>query len=166
MTACVKFPIAEYIDAGLSVIPVSSRNKRPLGPWKHYQTRKPDIDEIGRWSNGGFDSMAVVCGNASDRLEIIDIDDNSTAGYTADDFWYPLRDAIGHIIEQYNFPLWRTGGNGYQLAYRCETIDGNLKLAWVPDDTQPHGRSITIETRARVAMRSYRHRCTRQASAI
>lgn len=142
--------IWRYLGAGLSVIPVSEQNKRALGEWKQYQSHLATSVEVDTWLENGLQSMAVICGAVSGGLEILDFDDNSSAAptpYSANDFWYPFRDAAQPIIDQYQLPIWRTGGGGYQLAYRCEQVEGNLKLAWVPDDTQLHGRSIAIETR-------------------
>lgn len=147
-TATIDIPIWKYLNGGLSIIPVNPQTKRPLGQWKQFQERIPTSMEVEGWLSDGLQSIAVVCGAVSGGLEILDIDDNSNeTPYTANDFWYPLRDAIGHLIEQYNLPVWRTGGNGYQFAYRCEQVDGNLKLAWVPNEAQTHGRSVAIETR-------------------
>lgn len=67
--------------------------------------------------------------------------------FTADKFFNPWWAECGNLVEQYNLPVWKTGGNGYQVAYRCEAIQGNQQLAWVPDDRKETGRSIAIETR-------------------
>lgn len=135
------------LNAGLSIIPVSPQTKRPLGEWKPYQSRQATSYEVDAWLENGLQSMAVICGAVSGNLEILDFDDNSDAAYSANDFWFPWRDQVQPIIDRYGLPYWRTGGGGYQVGYRCEQVEGNLKLAWVPDDTQQHGRSIAIETR-------------------
>jgi hypothetical protein len=139
-----------YHDAGLSLIPVNHQTKRPLGEWKAYQARRATKAELDAWLTRNVGALAVVCGAVSGGLEILDFDDNADAtpeGRPADDFFWLWMERVGRLIAQYGIPYYRTGGGGYQVAYRCETIEGNQKLAWVRDDAQSAGRSIAIETR-------------------
>ncbi len=139
--------IHPLIDAGLSLVPVSHENKRPLVPWKKFQSQLPEYPDVSRWLHEGFSAMALVCGKVSGGVEVIDIDANEAAGYPAEKLWVPLQAKLRNLLDRHDIPVWRTGGGGFQFAYRCPTISGNQKLAWVPDDTQHQGRSIAIETR-------------------
>lgn len=136
---------------GLSVIQLIPGTKKPKNKWKAHQQRAQTPDELRAWANG-VRSFGVVCGAVSGNLEVLDFDANEKAQprpYTAEDFFNPWMDACGDLVDQYQLPIVRTGGGGYQILYRCETIGGNRDLAWVPDENPKNeaGRAIAIETR-------------------
>lgn len=145
--ADVKQRMYRLRDAGLSVVAVDHETKKPLGSWKQFQSRLATDQELAGW--GAPWSYALVGGAVSGGLEYLDFDHNEEAGYDAADFFALWWEECGELAEQYRVPVWRTGGNGYGLAYRVEggEAPGNQKLAWVPDASQKHGRSIAIETR-------------------
>lgn len=138
-----------YLSGGLSLVPCG-KDKRPVVSWKEFQERQPTADELSGWLSSGVQSFAAVCGRVSGGLEIIDFDDNQQAQpltYSASDFFDAWREEVGALADEYGVVIQRTGGGGYQVAYRCPRPSPNQKLAWVPDETQEHGRSIAIETR-------------------
>lgn len=162
-----------YVGAGLSIIPINPQTKRPYssllpqatnddgnplyyikredgtlevtteetnikkGTWEPYQRSIADSETITRWLSRGIQSIAVVCGAVSGGLEILDFD---VEGYY--ERWIT---AVGDMSE--GLPTQRTGGGGVQVGWRCPSPDGNLKLAWHPDDEAHSGRVVAIETR-------------------
>jgi hypothetical protein len=150
-----------YLAHHLSIIPADHKTKKPLmaalpkdedgePTWKPYQERQASSVEVERWLKRKIQSIAVVCGAISKNLEILDFDDNADVTprpYSADEFFNPWWTACGDLVEEYDLPVWRTGGGGYAIAYRCETIAPNNKLTWVPDESADAGRAIAIETR-------------------
>lgn len=149
MTARFGDLIQGYLAGGLSLVPCG-KDKRPTVKWKEFQTRQPTIIELRHWLAEGAQSFAAIGGQVSGGLEIIDFDDNPQAkplAYAAVDLFEAWREEVGSLVEQYKLVVQRTGGGGFQVAYRCPTPDPNQKLAWVQDETQEQGRSIAIETR-------------------
>jgi P4 family phage/plasmid primase-like protien len=139
----------KYLAGGLSLVPCG-QDKRPTVKWKEYQKRTPTPAELNRWLQTDAEAFAAVCGQVSGGLEIIDFDDNAGAlpmAYSALDFYDAWRDEVGALVDHHKMVVQRTGGGGFQVAYRCAHPAPNQKLAWVQDEAQEHGRSIAIETR-------------------
>lgn len=146
MIARTKNPITEAAIAhavgGLSIVPIGA-NKKPLRGfrWKHLQTKPMGRDEVrGAMARAGVTGFAAIAGAVSGGLEIIDFDE---PGYY--ERWRELVDA--DTLQR--LPIQRTGGGGWQVAYRRPTPGGNTGLAWEPDDDPANleGRRIAIETR-------------------
>jgi hypothetical protein len=137
-----------YLAGGISLVPCGAEKRPIVDSWKVYQSRRPTLAELEGWIGRGVESFAAVGGAVSGGLEIIDFDDNPDAqptGYSAADIWDLWRAQVGHLIAA--LPIQRTGGGGYQIAYRCPQPGGNEKLAWVPDEREHQGRKVAIETR-------------------
>lgn len=127
--------ISEYINAGLSVIPCLP-DKKPAISWKEFQNRIMTIEEAKILFQSSK-KIGLICGAVSGNVECIDVDlkydktgdlyERLTAGIPADIFS--------------KFVIQKTVSGGYHFWYRCEKIDGNLKLA-VNDD-----KTVLIETR-------------------
>jgi len=68
----------QYLERGLSVIPTNG--KKPLIRWREYQVRRPTREEVlswwGRWPGA---NVAVVCGEVSGGLVVVDVDDGELA---------------------------------------------------------------------------------------
>jgi len=64
----------EYLEKGLSVIPVEYKGKRPLIKWKEYQKRLPTTEEIREWFYNKELNIGVVTGEVSDNLVVMDFD--------------------------------------------------------------------------------------------
>jgi len=72
-----------YYNQGLNVIPLtqtdppSEDNKKPNISWKEYIDKRITKEEIQEWLDKGlFQNIGIICGNISNNLVIIDIDDN------------------------------------------------------------------------------------------
>lgn len=135
------------LASGLSVIPIDWKTKRAVGSWTIFQNRQATADEMASWRNS--ESFAIVAGNVSGGLEILDFDANGDADppRTANEFFDHWLLRVGHLVKEYRLPIQITPGKGFQIVYCCPEPGGNQKLAWIPDATQKHGRSIAIETR-------------------
>ncbi len=125
---------AKYIAAGVSVVPVGRDKKPSLSSWKQYQYDKATESEIKRWRGVG---LACVCGSVSGGRVVIDFD--------VEGFYESWLAGVGSLAE--DLPLQKTGGGCYQVCFLCDEPGANLKLAWVPDETELSGRSVAIETR-------------------
>jgi len=115
-----------YLAAGLCVLPAMRAEKRPaVGPWKRYRKRMPTEAELSAWFANGPDAVCILCGRASDNLEIIDFD----AGGELFDAWSDKVQATAPgLIEKLVVQTTQSGGR--HVVYRCEVeICGNLKLA-------------------------------------
>jgi hypothetical protein len=171
-----------YVDAGISVIPINARTKRPawwLLPqatdetgrplftkqqtkddgstftvqttentgkpkrgWMPYQKRIATHDEVNDWVKADVQALAVVGGQVSGGLEILDFDRRG------DETWYAQwAELAGDPVTKYKLPQQRTGGDGFQVAWRSEAVGGNLKLAWITAPEEDSGRKAMIETR-------------------
>lgn len=72
-----------YWNNGFSIIPLGVNEKNDLKApslksWREYHNRLPTKDEITEWMNKGlFKNIGIICGNVSNNLVVIDIDDDS-----------------------------------------------------------------------------------------
>jgi hypothetical protein len=67
-----------YYNLGLSIFPVQYRNKGPAKgvKWLQFQTTRPTSAQISNWLDTGFFwNIGVICGNISNDLVCVDIDD-------------------------------------------------------------------------------------------
>jgi hypothetical protein len=140
-----------YLKTGISVI-ATDQNKRSLGSWKKYQTTPLTESELKDHFNSRAEGIAVICGGVSGGLEVIDID----AKY---DITGTLIERIYASIEELCPDLLKTlytvttKGKGMHLYYRCEVVEGNMKLASRPTTEEERGRNphektkVLIETR-------------------
>lgn len=120
-----------------SLLVTTENTGSPKGTWQPYQSDRPTADVIHYWIDSGVAAVAVVGGDVSGGVEIIDFD---VDGYYEQ--WFNLTGADSAIL-----PMQRTGGGGIQLAWRCLLPEPNQKLAWHPDESAHSGRRIAIETR-------------------
>jgi hypothetical protein len=130
---------------GISVVPIrTDGTKQPaLIGWREYQKRRASPMEIERWFASGEPGIGFITGSVSGNLEVLDFDDQRTF-----DAW------LSHVQEEptlaslYEHVSWGylegTPGGGRHLLYRCDTIEGNQKLACKPDGDR---RKTLIETR-------------------
>ena len=132
---------ASYQKAGLSVIPIrADGTKAPaINSWKPYQSKRPTLEETQDWFSQGDDGIAIVCGEVSGGLEVLDIDDASK--------FKPFELLVKNLAPG----LWKKltivkTPNGYHIYYRCAEVSGNQKLAQ-RNGSNGDGRSVLIETR-------------------
>ncbi len=139
-----------YVRGGLSLVPCSTRDKRPLmallprdpstnkPTWKPYQDRIADEPTVRDWFARGCQSVAAIGGPISGGLVVIDID--------APRLYEPWRAAVGTLAD--GLCVQRTGRGNYQVWFRCPEPGSSDKLAWVPAADDETGRTIGIETKA------------------
>jgi hypothetical protein len=136
-------------EAGVSIIPIDHGTKRPAAnllprngdgkpTWKPFQSEAADEATVRQWVAAGSEAFAVVGGAVSGGLLVLDFD-----GVGVYQRW---ASAVGELAR--GLPVQQTGGGGYQVLLRCPDPGGNDKLAWMPDEGEPTGRTIAIETRA------------------
>jgi hypothetical protein len=110
-------PISE--DINLQFMPVLE-NKRPIHE-KWEQTKK-------QYDYSNAKAIGLVCGSISGNVEAIDIDlKYDLTGTLFNDYKKAINDIDKTILSK--LTVQKTVSNGYHFIYRCETIEGNLKLA-------------------------------------
>ena len=151
--------IEKYLDAGLSIIPVRDKDdstalaKTPYYGWKKYQKEIIGKDELFHLMDIKFDTTAValICGQVSGNLEVIDIDCKYYPGIEAALF-QQMQFLTFDTFEKLR--IHKTVNGGFHVLYRCaEGIEGNKKLASRPANEaeiakNPKHRNVCfIETR-------------------
>lgn len=131
--------------AGISVVPIRmDGTKQPaLIGWREYQKRRASSMEIERWFASGEPGLGFITGGVSGNLEVLDFDDQHTF-----DAWLSRIQEDPTLGSLYEHVSWgyqeSTPGGGRHLLYRCDTVEGNQKLACKPDGDR---RKTLIETR-------------------
>ena len=124
-----------YYAAGLNVLPALKAQKRPVGSWKKYVEERPPFD-VAFPPGVQFDALCVAGGKTSGGLEILDFDQK---GRAFDDWTRRLPPALSDLLN--TLPAEITQSGGRHIGYRCETVEGNKKLA-----NDENGK-VLIETR-------------------
>jgi len=124
----------KVVQSGVSVVPINAGTKRPKIKWKQYQDTIADSETVQRWA-ADSEAFAVVGGAVSGGLEILDFD--------VDGYFEQWKELVNGAVD--GLAIQRTGGGGYQVAYRCPEPDGNQKLAWHVGEGGKE--EIAIETR-------------------
>lgn len=123
------------IDEGLSLIPVRDKNttkfnaKTPYAEWKEFQKRRASRQELFmEMDKKDTNAVAIVCGEISDNLEVIDIDSKYKEGISAELF-NTINKMYPELFE--SLRIHRTPSGGFHILYRI--MDGkpenNQKLA-------------------------------------
>ena len=134
-----------YLENNINVLAINEK-KMPLTAWASFQERLCNEDELKMFNNAY--GIAVICGAVSGNIEVIDIDSKYDITGT---LWDDFKKALGSLLDKLYVVQTRSGG--YHLYYRCEKIEGNLKLAnRYPTQEEleesPHLKEIVlIETR-------------------
>ncbi len=140
----------EYRGLGYSVVPVRY-DKRSVREWKQYQQDLMSEQEIIRaFGNISTKGIAIVCGDISGHLEVIDTDSKN-------DLSNSLFDRFSEIVDQ-QLPgfihtktvLAATRNNGYHILYRCPEIGRNTILARRPATEVE--RLLTPEEKVKILM--------------
>jgi len=124
----------------LKFIPVE--NKRPTV--LNWQTSTEEFEITG--------DRGLVCGILSDKVEAIDFDSKYDLTGTLFNRYCEMVKSYDPLVLK-SLTVQKTANSGYHLIYRCETIEGNLKLASRPVTTEeklkdPHLKCmVLIETR-------------------
>ena len=139
-----------YHAQRLAAIPTDS-SKRSILPWKKYESRRPTPEEIADiFNRKAATGLAIICGEASNNLEVIDCDLKYDITGT---LWNRLTQALVELNLFDRLVIISTISGGYHLYYRCEYVEGNQKLAQRPTTDQervdnPFNKvKVLIETR-------------------
>ena len=128
-------------EAGLSIIPVKTDGtKRPAGKWKKYQTEIADQDTVLRWFLNVLFGIAIICGQVSGNLEVLDFDEPE-----AFPKWKQLVEIEdSELLDR--LVIVETPTGGYHVYYRCESpVEGNQPLA--RREVSKNKLTVLIETR-------------------
>lgn len=122
--------VKKYLnDYRLNIIPTKEESKVPAGPWKQFQSRMLSKEEINsKFRNIDNDEVrvAVICGEISGGLEVIDFDNKF--GNSADIYKKFIElPGIKQMVDR--CPVERSQSGGFHIYYRCLKVSGNLKLA-------------------------------------
>jgi len=130
--------VEKYKSIGLSLLPCK-QDKSPFvsDTWK----REFDLKEFDN-----VPAIGIKCGSVSGNLECLDIDNHVG---TAKDNLASFIEQIKIIYDKYKFPIEQTQNGGYHILWKCKTIEGNLKLAFVPklNEHKKWVRDAIFETR-------------------
>lgn len=129
-----------FLNAGLSVIPV--REKLPaVSQWKSYQETPMQAGETAvLFGQSNVTGIAVVCGKVSCGLEVLDFDlKNHHTNDIWTEFWEVTENTMPGLLQK--VAVTATINGGYHIYYRCDSIEGNRKLA------RNENNEILIETR-------------------
>ena len=133
------------LESGLSIIPIGDQ-KVPWIKWKPYQDEQIDSEELKKLAKDkrtkGF---GIVTGFKG--LECIDVDLKVLPTLKDQkDFWNEYLQMLKDHIDDFDskFVIYKTMNSGYHIIYKCETIEGNKKVATL----KGHDRAI-IETRGK-----------------
>lgn len=113
----------QLIAAGLSVT-ATNKNKVSLGSWTELQKRFLSDDEIDQRFESAH-GIAIIAGKISGGLEIVDVDLKYDATGTLYESFIELipKTIVKKIV------IASTVSGGFHVYYRCDTIEGNKKLA-------------------------------------
>ena len=131
----------DYLKLGINAIAVNA-SKQAIFGWKKYQTELITDKELEmQMADSRCKGIAIICGEVSGNLEVIDIDTK----YQTYELWDAIRERISDELYM-KLHVVRTRNNGYHLAYRCECIEGNLKLATRPATADELVRTLAVKT--------------------
>ena len=140
--------LQSLLSQGLSLIPVRDKEegvkpaKTPFFGWKEQQkTRLTEQELTFQLHQKKTQAVAIVCGEVSGNLHVIDIDEKHLAGISI---------LVFDAIKQYDSELFarlsivRTPSGGHHLRYKIDgqKAPGNQKLAYAAE-----GKEAIIETR-------------------
>lgn len=136
------------IAAGFSVIPIVPEGKAASVPWRPFQTIRMVSSEVDR-SFAGNSQIAVICGEVSGGLEVIDFDTLGTTVIGEPSHFTRYIDMLNeHGFEDLvqRLVIVRTPSNGRHIYFRCKGhTQGNQKLA---NTAKPiNNKEVMIETR-------------------
>jgi len=122
-------------DAGLCVIRGrTDGTKRPLGAWKEFQAQRPERQDVIDSFRDNHPALMIVCGAVSGNVEMLELEGRAVADGLADRIDERARQlGIETVLERILLGYCeRTPSGGLHLLYRCNAIDGNIKLARRP----------------------------------
>lgn len=119
-----------YIALGFAPHPVLS-NKTPRGKWQDFNAAQLPDDQLARQFSEPTAGIGISCGAKSGMLEVIDVDtDKDSKGTLWEEFSLAIQQTDPELYAKLVIQKSRSGGR--HLWYRCQTIEGNKKLAQRP----------------------------------
>lgn len=117
-----------YLDAGYSVIVISD-TKKSLHRWKRYQHHRMSKQRLSFWlAHPHANGIAVICGNISRGLEVIDIDEkNVLDGKLFNQYIIKIDKYSPDLVSRLAIAI--TKNKGFHLLYTCESPAGSTNLA-------------------------------------
>jgi hypothetical protein len=127
-TASVLDYAIAYNRQGLSTIPVKTDGtKMPdVSSWREYAETRPSELQVKSWFATGDRGIAIIHGEVSGGTEVTDLDH----GDLLDPFVERLDHACPGLYQK--LCVIQTPRPGNHIVYRCDTVEGNQKLARRP----------------------------------
>lgn len=108
----------------------TDQNKRPVvREWKSAQSRLSSKEELEvMFATPAARNLAIICGQVSGGLEVIDIDlKYDLTGTLGKEYFELINNADPTILPR--CVIVKTPSAGYHIIYRCSIVGGNQKLA-------------------------------------
>jgi len=119
--------IEELRKQGINIFPLQPKSKVPSGSWKEFQKKKYE-GIIPKSSN-----YAVICGEISDNLVVIDFDECNKLDY--------IEKIFPNVLENY---LVVKTNRGYHVFVKCSKLPNHVKL-----ENKKLGINIDIQSEGR-----------------
>ena len=135
----------KYHNLGYSVIPIID-NKQPWGSWKPNQKQRiePNINYFGSPKLKG---TGIVCGLVSGGFEIIDIDTKyDLTGTVYSEYKAAINKLDPNLLKK--LVVESTPSGGYHFMYRCQVVEGNMKLANRPTTAEERNETYLKQIQA------------------
>jgi len=118
----------EYVNAGLSVIPVNKEKRPTLDEWTPFKNRIARESEIKEWFKPGNKNVAVIGGKVSGNLEFLDFDYLNVTREFFEQWAQMVEEMQPGLLDK---PVIERSPHGVHFCYRCPevTIPGNTDLA-------------------------------------
>ncbi|MCP5006675.1 MAG: hypothetical protein GY941_22440 [Planctomycetes bacterium] len=132
----------------LSPVPLAKGKKNPLIGWKQYAEDGVPLGVACEWdTQHSPNDMGILCGLASDNLEVLDIDNKNSLN--GECYLTELGNTLPESLlgKLKSCVICPTPSGGFHVLYKVDSsavIDGNKKLASVMKDGRPQA---VIETR-------------------
>lgn len=134
-----KETVETFVKNGFSVVGVN-QDKIPIESWGRYQK------EFIKPKKLNCSDLAVICGNISGNLELIDVDCKyDLTGELYDRYIEEIKKVDGLYDK---ISIQKTRNDGYHFWYRCDVIGGNQKLARRP--TTDEERKVNVNETLKV----------------
>jgi hypothetical protein len=124
---------------GISVIPIKARDKKPVGAWKEFQTRRATEDEIRVWfANKPTLNIGIVTGAIS-RVVVIDADSEEMATRVGQLYPSPMRSKTSQGRHFFYRHPGHTVGNRAKIVGLALDVRGDGGYVVAPGSTHPSG---------------------------
>ena len=141
-----------YRRLGFNVIPAPTESKRPTIQWIEFQKRKATDEEIDCWlHDGSFQNIAVLCGETSDNLTVIDFDEMEAYKQSFDakieDETLVVRTGSGRGVHVYLRGDKPVATVSYEHQKPKFSIRGQGAIAILPPSIHPTGQRYEVISR-------------------